>query len=216
MSTEKNKAERIVGKLQGFWAAFVSFFGFMKRGPLGFIGRSISAIWGWYVRVIWNRFAKNDEGRLTTKRAGTTFVATLFTLWMLPTVFLFFFQVFLMMTTMKHEQVYLTQSEEIGVSEELFNVRGNTKPVSTPENALYYRVRPTIAHQIYSYWNYSTPFYAEDIASVAPGLNKCDVVSYGFRMRLLVRGWGIYPDMLWSSCEPVNVSGPAPTAPAEG
>ncbi|MFX4299994.1 hypothetical protein [Pseudosulfitobacter pseudonitzschiae] len=205
MDIEKNRAERIVARIQDFWQLLAGIFSFLNAGPLGWIGRQIARIWRWYLRAIWNRFARNDAGRITQKRAAATFAATIFALYMIPAMLGLVFQVTLMATTMKREQVYLTQSEEINPDMELFNVRGNTKPVSTPENALYYRVRPTLAHQIHSYAVYQTPFYAEDIASIAPGLNRCEVLSYGFRMRLLVRGWGIYPDMLWSSCTPVNV-----------
>jgi hypothetical protein len=204
MSIDKNLAERVVARIQHIWSLIAGFFSFMNDGPLGWIGRRLRSIWNWYHRAVWNRFARNDEGRLTPKRATVTFFATLFGLYMIPTLLGFTLQVGMMAATMKTEEVYLTQSEEIDPNGELFNVRGNTSAVSTPDNALYYRVRPTLAHQIYSYAKYHTPFYAEDIASIAPGLNRCEVTSYGVRVRFLVRGWGLYPDMLWSSCTPVE------------
>lgn len=204
MEIEKNRAERIVAWIEDSWRTLAGIFSFLNAGPLGWVARRIRGLWRWYKRAIWDRYARNKEGRITQKRAATTFAATLLVLWVLPSVIGATLQGGLMALTMKREQVYLTQSEEIDPDNEVFNVRGNTKPVSTPENALYYRVRPTLAHQLHSYAVYHTPFYAEDIASIAPGLNRCEVVSYGFRMRMLVRGWGIYPDMLWSSCTPVE------------
>lgn len=204
MSIDKNLVERTIEKLINIRDVIIGFFSFLNAGPLGWIGRKIRSVWGWYKDAIWNRFARNDEDKLTPKRATLTFFATVFALYMIPTVLGFAFQVSLMATTIKTEEVYLTQSEEIDPDTELFNVRGNTSTVSTPENALYYRVRPTFAHQLYSYIKHHSPFYAEDIASIAPGLNRCEVISYGFRLRLLIRGWGVYPDMLWSSCTPVD------------
>lgn len=183
----------------------LGIFSFLNKGPLGWLWRQLGKIWRFYKTRIWDRFARNDEGRVTQKGASLTFVATLFALYMIPSVLLLGWQGVLMATTMKEEVVYLTDSAEIGPDEEIFNVRGNTKPVSTPDNALYYRVRPTLMHTIYSWIVYHQPFYPEDIASVAPGLNKCTVVSYGFRSRILVRSrWKIYPDLLWSECVPYS------------
>lgn len=50
---------------------------------------------------------------------------------------------------------------------------------------------------------------------IAPGINRCEVLSYGISVKALMRGWGIYPLMLDAVCEPYNDRGQAISLPSD-
>ena len=154
------------------------------------------------------------------KRAGWTIFGTLFALWLVPSILLTGWQAGLMAVTMKHEEVFLTSAEEIDPEGEVHAIRGCRSIPCSEADATYFRVRSTWMHDGYALLKRGHMFYPEEVAGVvAPGVNRCQVTSYGIRMRALMRGWGIYPDMLNAVCTPWVEQGatvPAQADPATG
>ena len=191
--------------------------------PLWFIfGPPFNLIARFYKRI-WNRFAYTTEKisghrRLSRRRSGvlvglTLIIVAMFT----PTgvgSFIRFFTVepivdgILMTTSMRIETFYLNNTEEIEPEENIHSVRGcKSEGVCAEKDAVYFRVKPRLAHDIWKFINYSNPIYVPDhvVAPIAPGVNKCSVTYYGYRMTSswiarLLRSLQLYPVMLEASC----------------
>jgi hypothetical protein len=204
MEIKKNIVERAVHFVETKWAAVSGFYHRRAHGPLSWIVRTIAAIGRWYRDSIWMRFAENADGERTPKRMAGTIAATLLVLWMLPSAFLATWQIGLMATTWKsQEEIFLTSAEEIDPDGEVHSIRGCRVIPCGEKDAIYFRVRSSWMHDIYAFSTRGYMFYPEEVASVvAPGVNQCTVTSYGIRVRALMRGWGIYPDMLDATCTP--------------
>lgn len=181
----------------------VAFYNRRARGPLRFFLGAALGIANRYKRWVWNRFSKNAAGRYTWKRVGATVFATLFFLWLIPSMILTVWQGGLMATTWKNEVVFLTSAEEVDPDNEVHSIRGCRAIPCRESDAVYYRVRSSWMHNGYALLDRGHMFYPEEVAGVvAPGVNRCQVVSYGVRIKALMRGWGIYPDMLDAECTP--------------
>lgn len=203
MEIKKNVIERAVHFVETKWLAVSDWYHRHAHGPLSWIVRTIAAIGRWYRDSIWMRFAENKDGKRTAKRMAGTIAATLLVLWMLPSIFLATWQASLMLFTFERETVYLTAAEEVDPSGDIHAIRGCRAIPCNESDSIYFRVRPTWMHDIYSLWTRGSVFYPDYVASVvAPGVNKCEVSSYGIRIRALMRGWDIFPEMLDASCTP--------------
>jgi hypothetical protein len=202
--------ERAVRFVQSLLAVPKAIWNSLATGKLGAPLRWLGSLFGWYKRRIWNRYTRNAAGEQTAKRVGLTFAGTLVFLWLLPGIIAGVFSTVLIATTLHTETAFLTQTEEIDPDGDVHSIKGCRAIPCSESDAIYYRVRPDWAHSFYSYFTTGGPFFPDLTASVvAPGVNKCSVTSYGFRMRLL-RGWGIYPDMLDATCEPYTIPNGAP------
>lgn len=189
----------------------VAFYHRRAHGPLRFVLGIILGITGWYKRRIWNKYARNPQGRHTGKRVTATLAGTVFVLWMIPSMLLAVWQAGLMATTWKDESVYLTTTQELDPDGEIHSIRGCRALPCHESDAIYYRVRSSWMHDGYALIKRGHMFYPEEVAGVvAPGVNRCTVSSYGIRVKALMRGWGIYPDMLDAVCTPYqSETGPA-------
>lgn len=202
--------ERVVAFVQKLFVIPVAIWNGLSKGALGAPLRWLSRVFGWYKRRIWDRYTRGADGKQTGKRLGLTFAGTAVFLWFLPDIIVGTFSTALIATTLHTETAFLTQTEEIDPAGDVHSIKGCRAIPCSEADAIYYRVRPDLAHSAYSWITTGGPFFPDLTASVvAPGVNKCTVTSYGFRMRLL-RGWGVYPDMLDATCEPYN----APTLEA--
>lgn len=173
------------------------------RGPLRMILGFVLGITSRYRLWVWDRWARNGDGQVTRKRAGWTIFATLVFLWFLPAMLLTGWQAGLMATTMRNEEVFLTMAEEVDPENEVHSIRGCRAIPCTESDAVYFRVRASWMHEGYSLIKQGHMFYPEEVAGVvAPGVNRCQVTSYGIRVKAMMRGWGIYPDMLNAVCTP--------------
>lgn len=182
--------------------ALVSFYDRRARRPINFILRVALGIVKSYKNRIWDRFAKRD-GSISPKRAGWTIFATLFAIWMIPSVMLFSWQVALMATTIQHDVVHLTDSKEIDPLDEIHSIKGCRAIPCRESDAVYYRAQSTLLHDLYSLIKFGHRYFPEDVAGVvAPGVNRCEVISYGIRVKALMRGWGVYPHLLNAVCTP--------------
>ncbi len=174
-------------------------------------------------RKIWRRFAyytdkKSGNRVLSRRRSGVVAAITLFFIVMVsPTGIghsIRFFTVepiidaALMATSMRTEIFYLNHSEEIDPDENIHSVRGcKSEGICTERDAAYFRVRPRLSHDIWKLIKYDNPIYVPDhvVAPIAPGVNKCTVTYYGYRMTSswiarLLRSLQFYPTMLECTC----------------
>ncbi|HMO17245.1 MAG TPA: hypothetical protein PKA63_04455 [Oligoflexia bacterium] len=74
-------------------------------------------------------------------------------------------------------------------------------------DAVYFRVKPRLSHDIWKLINYGNPIYVPDhvVAPIAPGINECSVTYYGYRMTSswssrLMRSMEFYPVLLETTC----------------
>jgi hypothetical protein len=115
---------------------------------------------------------------------------------------------FLMALTYRTEVYYLNSTEELDPANNVHSVRGCHYAGECAEHdAVYFRVRPRLSHDIWKLILYGNPIYVPDhiIAPIAPGVNECHVTYYGYRLTAsyiarLVRSMQIYPTMLEASC----------------
>lgn len=206
MSRQEPLLVRVTTGMEQRRDRLVAFYNRRARGPVRFFLGAALGIANRYKRWIWNRWARNAEGRYTWKRVGATVMATLFLLWIIPSMILTVWQAGLMATTWKDEVVFLTNSEEVDPIGEVHSIRGCRNIPCTESDAIYYRVRASWMHDLYALKKRQHFFYPEEVAGVvAPGVNRCEVSSYGIRVRALMRGWGIYPDMLNAICTPYQI-----------
>ena len=199
---EHNALERFV---MGLEKALAWPLATARKGAGTRPGRWVARLALWYKTRVWDRFARDAQGKTTAKRAGFTLLGTLVALWLLPGFIGSAVQGALMATTWQGEEtVYLIDSQEIDPDGDVHAIRGCRSLPCTESNSLYFRVRPDLAHTLYSLLAQGDFFYPDLTASVVtPGLNRCTVTSYGVRMRVL-RGWGYYPDLLNATCTPLS------------
>jgi len=117
----------------------------------------------------------------------------------------FSYQATLFLTTQQYEVIYLTNAEEVNPEDDVYSVRGCETIPCSEANSVYFRVRPTAFHQVYSLFTRGYFFYPDRVAAVvAPGVNECQVYSYGIRIKTLMRRGDWYPDMLDAVCSPMR------------
>jgi hypothetical protein len=72
---------------------------------------------------------------------------------------------------------------------------------------VYFRIEPSLAHHLWSLVRNRNIFFPEFVAAgIQNDVNKCSVIAYGARWKLLVRNWGMYPQILAVDCVPVTES----------
>ena len=105
-----------------------------------------------------------------------------------------------------NETLYLTNAEEIGGEANEFGVRG-CRTIDCAGTGVNFRVRQSFAHNIWAVLARGNPFYVSDVEvnEIAPGINRCEVTSYGFRGRLF-QMLDMYPTLLTATCTPVSAS----------
>lgn len=205
----------------------------IKEGYLGFHERFLAPLWkilGPALRRIarlygriWNRFAyKTDKATaervLSRARAGVVVGITFaFLAALTPTRtgdavrFVTVEPVFdgiLMAVSMKTETFYLNHAEEIDPEANEHAVRGcKHEGLCTERDAAYFRIKPRLSHDIWKLIRQGNPIYVPDhvVAPIAPGVNKCEVTYYGYRVTSswisrLLRSFQIYPTMLEAGC----------------
>lgn len=104
------------------------------------------------------------------------------------------------MATMMHrdEIMYLNDQHIANADENLWVVKGTTNPGGSVDDAVLFYVKPSLAHDIWSWVNKGNPMFIPDqvVAPVAPGANNMyRVTYYGVRWRLAT--WlQAYPQLL--------------------
>lgn len=116
---------------------------------------------------------------------------------------------FLMAVSKRTEVFFLNTSEEIDPDGNIHSVRGcKSQGECSEQDAAYFRIRPRLAHDIWKLIEYGNPIYVPDhvVAPIAPGVNRCEVTYYGYRMTSswisrLLRSLEVYPIMLEATCK---------------
>lgn len=166
-------------------------------------------IWRWY-RILWDKVVHVDDqyqNRLFSKtRAGVFLAASLVFAWYIFVPALVFgFDVALYFLTVKRDEVvYLTNSQEIIPDENVHSIQGCHDLPCTDENSVYFRIRATYFNEAWSILHGHGLFFPDYVAAAVPlSISKCTITSYGVRMKFVMRGMDIYPDVLKTECEPL-------------
>jgi hypothetical protein len=113
------------------------------------------------------------------------------------------------MLVSKHtEEFFLNHSEEIDPLGNIHSVRGcRHRGECTEADAVYFRILPRLSHDIWKLFVHENPLYVPDhvVAPIAPGVNKCEVTYYGYRVTSsgiarLLRSLEVYPTLLEANC----------------
>jgi hypothetical protein len=155
--------------------------------------------------ALWDRVVYLKSGHFSRLRAGLMVTATIAALYVIPQLILFVLHTALFVVTAKSETVYLTQSQEIYPDDDIHSVKGCEELPCTEQNSIYYRVRPHHFHHAWSLVTRGSLFFPDYVAAtVPPGVSRCTTLSYGLRLKLLMRQWDVYPDLLDAICQPVK------------
>jgi hypothetical protein len=178
--------------------------------------------WAWrgYANL-WNKAAyKKDEygdRQFQKKRAGMFLTATFAAVALLPAiaggVTEFAWDAGLMAASYQTETMYLNNSQEIVPEKDIHSVQGCHTLPCTDQNSVYFRIKPTLMHQLWSLYDNGNMFFPDFVAaSVPPSPSKCDVTYYGYRFKLFTRYLNMYPTMLKASCQPIGLHAGGPDA----
>ena len=195
----------IGGFLRGLWEVVL---------PTG-LGIARVTPWLWRpVRALWNRLVYIEDeykNRRLSKRRAAGFVAAsfVFAWFILIPLLEFVFDVGLYFATVKHDEVvYLTNSQEIIPEDNVHSVQGCYDLPCTDENSFYFRIRATLFNEVWSVVHGRGLFFPDYVAASVPlSISQCTITSYGLRLKLIMRGVDIYPDLLKTECTPMTGEG---------
>lgn len=165
-----------------------------------FIGKKLLSVLSWY-KQRWVSYTYNKYGEFVYKRALAMIAGTI-----LSFIIVFYTVCLLLQTsyyfaTYKKEVIYLNHSEEIYPDDNIWGVRGCHTKHCDSDSSLYFRIRPATFHHIWSMLHSGRVFLPDAIGSSVPtGLTRCEVISYGVRMRFTML-LNIYPNILKIKCD---------------
>jgi hypothetical protein len=202
-----------VASMNRFLAQFVLAAHWIYASILRSAGRFASiplrGLFRWY-RWLWDKVVYVEDrykNRMFSKtRAGVFLTASIVFAWFILVPALeFLFDVGLYFATVrKDETVYLTNSQEIIPEENVHSVQGCHSLPCTDENSVYFRIRGTLFNEAWSLVHGHGIFYPDYIAAAVPlSISKCTITTYGVRIKLVMRGMDIYPDVLKTECAPL-------------
>ncbi len=178
-----------------------------------FLAMPLRFLWRCY-RRLWDRLVHVEDkfgNRLFSKtRAGIMLVISLVGVWyvLLPVLMFLFDLGLYALTVRKNETVYLTNSQEILPQENVHSVQGCHTLPCTDENSFYFRIRATWFNEAWSLVHGHGLFFPDYIAAAVPvSISKCQITSYGVRLKFVMRGMDIYPDVLQTECAPLETGG---------
>jgi hypothetical protein len=154
---------------------------------------------GWFI-------ASTRTAIRSSRRAARAAVA----LWFLPAfvggVFEVVWDTAWMTTTYRADETwYLGKSQELDHINNVFSAQGCASVNCTDQTSIYFRIKPSLAHHVWSLVRNHNIFFPEFIAAgIQNDVNKCHVIAYGARWKLLVRNWDMYPQILAVACVPVT------------
>jgi len=177
--------------------------------------RWVGAVFRWYGRlwrkVVYRHDADGDP-QLSKRRASAMVVGTAVALWFLPAfiggVVGFVWDTTWMATTYRsNETWYLGKSQELDYVNNVFSAQGCESVNCTDQTSIYFRIEPSLAHHLWSLVRNRNIFFPEFVAAgIQNDVNKCHVIAYGARWKVLVRNWDMYPQILAVDCVPVTES----------
>jgi hypothetical protein len=177
--------------------------------------------WLWHgYRVLWDKAVYTQDqyqNRLFSKtRAGVYLAATIAFVWYLavPLTVMVFDTGLYLATAKRAETVYLTNSQEILPESNEHSVQGCHELPCTDHNSVYYRIRASNFNEVWSVLHGKGLFFPDYVAAAVPvSISKCTISSYGVRVKLLMRGFDLYPDLLEAECTPVQGTQEKPANP---
>ena len=171
-------------------------------------------------RRVWEKVVYYDDqfgNRLFSKtRAGMFLTISIVFAWFvfIPAV-AFLYDLGLYLATVKADEiVYLTNSQEILPEENIHSVQGCHALPCTDKNSIYFRIRATYFNEAWSLAHGRGLFFPDYVAASVPlSISRCTITSYGVRVKLIMRGMDIYPDLLRTECAPLQGDLPDGVAP---
>ena len=178
---------------------FISAVWELVKPPCVFVGRKIAVVFIWY-KKLWIKYTHNKYQEFVYKRGVAMALATLAAIIIIPSVLGLFFDTSYYLITRKKESIYLIQSEEIYPDDNIWGVRGCHNQNCDSDSSVYYRIRPSLFHHLWSIGHNGNIFLPDTIGSSVPtGMTQCEVISYGIRARVLMT-FHIYPSILKITC----------------
>lgn len=172
----------------------------LVKTPVLFLYGKIAVIFRWY-KTLWVRFTHNKYDEFVYKKGVIMAASTAAAVIVVPTILSLLLQTGYYLATHKKESIYLIQSEEIFPEDNIWGVRGCYTQNCDSDSSLYYRIKPSIFHQLWSLTHTGSIFLPDAIGSSVPtGMTRCEVDSYGIRLRILMT-FNIYPSVLGIMCE---------------
>jgi hypothetical protein len=220
-SSWTHRTREDLSALQAFLAVIGNLLRWLVDGVLAPAGRALARIAPWIarpVRALWNRLVYIEDEyknrRLSKRRAAWFVVASFVFAWFILIPMLeFIFDLGLYLVTVKHDEVvYLTNSQEIIPEDNVHSVQGCHALPCTDENSFYFRIRATLFNEAWSVAHGRGLFFPDYVAASVPlSISRCTITSYGVRLKLIMRGMDIYPDLLKTECTPMTGEGTAPS-----
>jgi hypothetical protein len=100
---------------------------------------------------------------------------------------------------------YLGRSQELDPEGNVFSAQGCESVTCTDQTSIYFRIKPSLAHHVWSLLHNGNIFFPDFVAAaIQNDVNKCTVTGYGSRLKFFVRNWDIYPQILSVECVPVT------------
>ena len=111
-----------------------------------------------------------------------------------------------MATTYDRHFVYMQDAHEISPEDNVWAARGCNEWPCDDETSLYYRIKPSFLHHVWSLAVNKNFFFADYVAGAIPAVpSKCDIESYGFRGKFFVRNFEVFPYIMSvHSCVPLS------------
>ena len=173
----------------------------------------LGGLFRWYGRL-WKRVVyradADGEPQFKKGRAGWMVIGTGVALWFLPAFVTgaaeLVWDTTWMATTYRSDEIwYLGKSQELDHVNNVFSAQGCASVNCTDQSSIYFRIKPSLAHHIWSLVRNHNVFFPDFVAAgIQNDVNKCHVIAYGARHRFFVRNWNMYPQILAVQCVPVT------------
>ncbi len=168
--------------------------------------------WVWrFFRFLWDKAVYYEDSfqnrQFSKPRAGLFLLIFGVAAWyvIVPAAIFAFDAVLYLATVKRNEVVYLTNSQEILPGQNEHSVQGCHALPCTDENSVYYRIRATNFNEAWSLLHGHGLFFPDYVAASVPvSISRCKITSYGLRIKLLMRGFDMYPDLLKTECTPLQ------------
>ncbi len=177
-----------------------------SKPGLRWLNRFFGWFFRWYVRQ-WQKVVYRKVGDVKVFSTPRASAMVVFTLWyalfgFYPTV-LFVWEAFWYTVSSETETIYTNGSQEIDPPDgDVWSIKGCESLPCSDQNAIYYRVKATLFHHVYSLVTRGQFFLPDYVAAPVPStLTRCRIHHYFFRVKFLMRNLNIYPLALSITCE---------------
>lgn len=198
-----------------FWFQFLAacwwIYSNVFRPLARLLFRPVRWIWRLF-RFLWDKAVYYEDSfqnrQFSKTRAGLFLLTFAVVAWyiIVPAAILAFDTALYLATVKRNEIVFLTNSQEIKPGENEHSVQGCHAIPCTDENSIYFRIRASNFNEVWSILHGDGLFFPDYVAASVPvSISRCKITSYGLRIKLLMRGLDMYPDLLKTECSPLAV-----------